>query len=254
MPKRSFAAMEPITDLKPTKKPSGIAATRMPGEYSSDVPAVNMPQSPDIQRAASQHFLSMAANPDFDNSLDAEGFNDTEQLQEPITVENLPAVLETAIAVDVKFNPTWYQVAKLPGNIRNGIRQLGKSLFSQFTTVPTDKIWEMSTLTNPIMDVKAVFAWIRQHAHKVDDIDIDFHSIPGYKADVELWMFSGVEFLLVKDFAGYYIYSWPAANTIAGPGPDLQQHLERARASGMPLREALEEQFIRQYITLMGDE
>ena len=36
--------------------------------------------------------------------------------------------------------------------------------------------------------------------------------LPGYEADIRVYEYKDQIFCLVKDFAGSYIYSWPAEN------------------------------------------
>lgn len=237
MAKPSFSKMEPISSLSvDDKKKKKVAfkeptATNrplnFPGEFSTNTPAIRG-HAPDVTRAASQHLMNLSHNPEFLASLSQEDGELGEEQE--VTVDNLPDVIHNEVAVNAKFNPTWHQVASLPGNVQKGIELLGKKIFKQFTDVPTKKIWQISSITNPVIEVKAIYAWIKDHAHFVDTIDIDFaDSMPGYKADIELWSFAGVEFLLVKDFSGYFIYSWPANNTIAGAGtPNLKNAIESA--------------------------
>lgn len=38
--------------------------------------------------------------------------------------------------------------------------------------------------------------------------------MPGYTADVVVYTTSDMTFMLVKDFAGKYVYAWPSDQTI----------------------------------------
>jgi hypothetical protein len=37
--------------------------------------------------------------------------------------------------------------------------------------------------------------------------------MPGYKADTHMFSAAGIRWMLVKDFAGQYIYCWPESDS-----------------------------------------
>lgn len=130
---------------------------------------------------------------------------------EPRTPENLPAVISTAIEItDGDFDPTWHQVSHLPGYMLNGIRVLGRKVFSQFTNVAIEDIQTMCTMLDPEVDVRRMASWINEHGHKIDEMDFNFSE--HIKCETKLYTAEGYDFLLVKDFGGVYIYGWPSEN------------------------------------------
>lgn len=134
---------------------------------------------------------------------------------EPPPPEDLPAVIQHQMAAAGYLEPDWHLVANLPGNMSSAIRRLGKSLFAQFTTTPTDKITMIASLggmgPNTPREINAVAAYCKTHGVDLGPGNVDFDQImPGYAADVHNFEAGGVHFMLVKDFMGQYIYSWPA--------------------------------------------
>ncbi len=138
-----------------------------------------------------------------------------------ITPDNLPAIISREIAMTDPhaINPTWHKVANLPGNMSKAILTLGKALFKAFTRTPTEDIVMIGNVggqgPNSTREVKGVAAWVRKHGRKVDTSTIDFErTIPGYTAEVQDFVVSGVRFKLVIDSYGVYIYSWPESDSV----------------------------------------
>lgn len=144
-----------------------------------------------------------------------------DEIDEPVTVENLPAMISREIAMTDPntVNPDWHTVANLPGNMSRAIRTLGRALFSAFTRTPTQDITMIGNLggqgPNSARDVRAVTAWIREHGRDVDTANIDFDaSIPGYSADIKQYAAGGVRFMVVRDQFGEYVYAWPEQDSL----------------------------------------
>lgn len=148
---------------------------------------------------------------------------------EPTPPETLPAIkVNTTTLATTAANalrkagylvPDFHQVAALPGNIRDQIRQLGRSLFKSMTVTPTNKIYVVANLggmgPNTNREVQSVANWIRDHGDDYGDGSINFdRSIPGYQAETHLYTAAGISWLLVKDFAGEYIYAWPEKESL----------------------------------------
>lgn len=148
---------------------------------------------------------------------------------EPKPPENLPDVLvktttlattaEHALRTAGYLVPDFHQVAALPGNIRDQIRQLGRSLFKSMTVTPTNRIFVVANVggmgPNTDREVQSVANWIRDHGEDYGDGSINFdRSIPGYCAETYLYTAAGITWLLVKDFAGQYIYAWPEQESL----------------------------------------
>lgn len=148
---------------------------------------------------------------------------------EPRKPENLPDVIvkTTTLATTAEYAlrkagylvPDFHQVAALPGNIKDQIRQLGRSLFKTITVTPTNKIFVVANLggmgPNTDREVQSVANWIKENGEDYGDGSINFdRSIPGYEAETHLYTAAGIAWLLVNDFAGQYIYAWPEKESL----------------------------------------
>ena len=136
---------------------------------------------------------------------------------------NVPSVISQAMIAAGKKDPHFHIVANLPGNISAGIRQLGKQLFSVFTSTATDEISMIGNIMgmgpNSQSEINAVANFVKSQGRDLGDGNIDFNEImPGYAADIMQYSAAGIRFMLVKDLYGQYIYAWPE-NTSKTPGP-----------------------------------
>ena len=152
---------------------------------------------------------------------------DEEEEEDLLKPEMLPAVIVTTLATTAQnalrkagyLVPDFHQVAALPGNIRDQIRQLGRSLFKSMTITPTNKIFVVANLggqgPNTNREVQSVANWIRDCGDDFGNGSIDFdRSIPGYEAETYMYTAAGIAWLLVRDFAGIYIYAWPENDSL----------------------------------------
>ena len=152
---------------------------------------------------------------------------DEEEEEDLLKPEMLPAVIVTTLATTAQnalrkagyLVPAFHQVAALPGNIQDQIRQLGRSLFKSMTITPTNKIFVVANLggmgPNTNREVQSVANWIRDCGDDFGDGSIDFdRSIPGYEAETYMYTAAGIAWLLVRDFAGIYIYAWPETDSL----------------------------------------
>lgn len=146
---------------------------------------------------------------------------DTEgDIPEPkVTTTTLPAVVSKSLRAAGKQTPELHQVASLPGNIQNVIRQLGASLFKQFTRTPTKNIYVIANLMgngpNTNLEVQAVANWLKTTGKDLGPGNVNFDQIiPGYDADIHQYSAAGVRWLLVSDMGGQYIYSWPEHESV----------------------------------------
>lgn len=164
--------------------------------------------------------LSRMRNIEIDPDLDA--YPDPEPPETLPSVEvntaNLPAVAGQALQAAGVQNPEFHQVANLPGNMADQIRQLGKSLFGALTMTPTKRIYVVANLggqgPNTNQEVQAVAGFLKEHGDDRGPGDIDFDRVmPGYKAQTHMYSAAGIRWMLVKDFAGQYIYCWPEADS-----------------------------------------
>lgn len=152
---------------------------------------------------------------------------DEDEEEDLLKPEMLPAVIVTTLATTAQnalrkagyLVPDFHQVAALPGNIRDQIRQLGRSLFKSMTVTPTNKIFVVANLggmgPNTNREVQSVANWIRDCGDDFGDGSINFdRSIPGYEAETYMYTAAGIAWLLVRDFAGIYIYAWPEQESL----------------------------------------
>ncbi len=133
--------------------------------------------------------------------------------------KNLPAIAGQALMAAGVQSPEFHQVANLPGNMLSMIRQLGRSLFSSFTKTPVSEIYVVANLggqgPNTNREVQAVAGWLKKHGSDLGSGTVDFSKVmPGYDADIHQFSAAGARWMLVKDFGGQYIYSWPETDSL----------------------------------------
>lgn len=142
----------------------------------------------------------------------------------PPRPETLPAVISTAMTRtgDARIVPRWHMVRHLPGYQMEAIRTLGRSVFAPLTDTPIEDIQTVSTLSNRSEEVKAMATWIFRNGIRDDEAEMDFARVmPGYAAKTQIWNVEGFTFMVVKDFAGHYIYAWPGGRgTRLGSDPE----------------------------------
>ena len=171
------------------------------------------PVDADVATRASSHLANLSQNlPAEVDDEEIGGYSD----EEPEETNALMQAPGTEIG---ELSPSnWFSVAELPGNVQSQIRQLGRTLFKDITTTPISDVAVMSTLSNPEQQVQRTYAGILRDGEKVRDMEFDFSPVmPGYTAEGEVWRVedpqssaAGYEFLLIKDFAGHYVYGYPS--------------------------------------------
>jgi hypothetical protein len=87
------------------------------------------------------------------------------------------------------------------------------------TITPTNKIFVVANLggmgPNTNREVQSVANWIRDYGDDFGNGSIDFDgSIPGYEAETYMYTAAGIAWLLIRDFAGIYIYAWPENDSL----------------------------------------
>jgi len=153
---------------------------------------------------------------------DLPDYPDTEPETMPsvdVNTRNLPAVASANLQAAGLQNPEFYQVAALPGNMAAMIRQLGRNLFGSLTATPTNRIHVVANLggqgPNTTQEVNAVAGYLREYGTDLGPGDVDFNQVmPGYQADTHMYSAGGIRWMLVKDFAGQYIYCWPESDSV----------------------------------------
>jgi hypothetical protein len=135
-----------------------------------------------------------------------------------VSTANLPAVANRALQAAGVQSPDFHQVANLPNNMMSMIRQLGVHLFGSMTTTPTKRIYMIANLgghgPNTNREVQAVANFLKQNGQDRGPGDVDFDAVmPGYTAETHAYTAAGIRWLLVRDFAGQYIYCWPESDS-----------------------------------------
>lgn len=126
-----------------------------------------------------------------------------------------------------KAAKVWNTVSQLPGSMQKGIRQLGSSIFGEYTSTPLDSIKVMATPITPEVHLKQVLSTVQHDGQLIADMTYDFEkTIPGYEADAKLFRYAGNDFLAVKDFMGVYVYSWPSSTTKLESNSQNSKYLE----------------------------
>lgn len=193
--------------IKPTKAMQDMLGKMLDIKLDSDLPSYEASIERQPVKATQKHTSSV----------------------EPRPPETLPTVVvkTTTLATTAEYAlrkagylvPDFHQVAALPGNIKDQIRQLGRSVFKTMTITPTNKIFVVANLggmgPNTDREVQSVADWVRENGQDYGDGSINFdRSIPGYEADTHMYTAAGITWLLVKDFAGQYIYAWPEKESV----------------------------------------
>jgi hypothetical protein len=135
---------------------------------------------------------------------------------EPPPPSAVPALINKAIAASDPnaINPEWHQIKNLPGYMQRPIRAMGRATMGAFTDTPIEEISLVANLggqgPNSDREVSGVAQWLKTNAQRVDSAEMNFgDTIPGYEAQTLVYKVPGMKFLVVRDFAGGYIYAWP---------------------------------------------
>lgn len=176
---------------------------------------------------AMRHMMDLASNLDqIDTSQEQDLDIDLDQDEEgyepvPTTPENLPAVINQDVMAQGKVEPEWHMVKHLPGYVSKPIRAMGRQLFRAFTSTPIEKVNVLANLMgsgpNSKKELNAVAGTVHKLGRRLTEAEIEFESImPGYSASTKIYEYKGYVFMLVQDFAGQYVYSWPTETNLLG--------------------------------------
>ena len=129
----------------------------------------------------------------------------------------LPSIMAAALRAAGKVDPTWHMVRNLPGYMNAGIRAIGRQVFTPFTSTKIENIQVIANLNNSgpnsESELRAVASFLLKHGTKQKHAEMEFQDrIPGYKAEMLVYTFANYTFLIVKDHAGHYVYSWPSTD------------------------------------------
>ena len=152
--------------------------------------------------------------------IDTDNVPDDEGRPEPVNPNNVPALIsrEIAAAMPDTVDPQFHQVKNLPSYMSRAIRAMGRETFKNYTDTPVEDISVVANLggqgPNSEREINAVASWLKQNGTKLDASELGFGDmIPGYSAQTMLYSTAGMRFLVVKDFAGGYIYVWPEGSS-----------------------------------------
>lgn len=171
------------------------------------------------------------------------GFNPDADYVEPkplhhartlVVPEKIPAVINKHIAEKDPIQPEWHQVKHLPGYLKTPIRAIGRQLFSVFTKTPVEDIQVLAHLKgsgpNSKQELNAVAGWLHNNGHRNSEAVANFEkSIPDYSAEMASYKVDGITFLVVQDFAGHYIYSWPSSDDHISKGAERKVGLDKKK-------------------------
>lgn len=152
-----------------------------------------------------------------------------------VDITTLPAIINKEIAAAGETEPEWHQVKHLPGYLAKGIRAMGRQVFSTFTKTPIEDIQVIANLggrgPNELRELNAVAGWLKKNAKHNTTGEMDFKkSIGDYDAEFAMFTAKDFTFLVVTDFAGKYIYSWPTSDekkAIEGANLGIKQEFQR---------------------------
>jgi hypothetical protein len=159
--------------------------------------------------------------------LDSDDVAGDEERPEPVNPDGVPALIsrEIAAAMPDTVDPQFHQVKNLPGYMSRAIRAMGRETFKNYTDTPVEDISVLANLggqgPNSEREINAVASWLKENGTKLDASELGFGDmIPGYSAQTMLYSTAGMRFLVVKDFAGGYIYVWPEGSSSNALGSD----------------------------------
>ena len=137
-----------------------------------------------------------------------------EGISEPNT---LPQEIRRDLRTHGDVTARFHSVENLPGYLVDAIRMMGQKVFSSLTATPINEINVLANLgdqgPNEQRELNAVAGMVDTYGQRRGDYEMKFDRIlPGYEADIRVYEYKDQIFCLVKDFAGSYIYSWPAEN------------------------------------------
>lgn len=172
------------------------------------------------------------------NEIDVTGEGDVvvDRVGEP---QVTPTTLPTVVTHDVRVTMpdviiTWHMVKWLPGYMAKPIRALGRMVFAPFTRTAIEDILIIATVgggPNSQLEIDTVCQHLSRNGTANKAAELYFgKAIPSYSAAVISYDCDGRTFLLVSDFAGSYIYSWPVEDSVHWPDQtkalDADQALE----------------------------
>lgn len=153
----------------------------------------------------------------------------------PGNAQNLPAIFSNKLVIATgEFLPKWHLVRHLPAYLSEPIRAIGRIALTSFTRTDMENIRLTGSNMAAEAEVGEMMSWIRNNGTYVEQPDKERMNFAGmldgsrggeaYEALVKLYEVDGVDFLLVRDNHGKYIYSWPTKDRV---GLELQLNHEQ---------------------------
>jgi hypothetical protein len=149
--------------------------------------------------------------------------NDTTP-ERPENPHNLPAIFSNKLVMATgEFYPQWHLVRNLPAYVREPIRAVGRIALASFTRTDMENIRLTGSNIASEAEIGEMMSWIRNNGSYVEQPDKERMNFAGllngtrgqdYEALVKLYEVDGVDFLLVRDEHGKYIYSWPTKDRV----------------------------------------
>ncbi len=137
---------------------------------------------------------------------------------------SLPAVFNRSlICAQGEFVPQWQLVRNLPGYMQQPIRAVGRRALASFTRTDMEEIRLTGTKICEEYQVREIMAWIANNGKYIAQPDKELMTFADifnpdtqapYEAQVRLYEANGVDFLIVRDDYGHYIYSWPTRDRL----------------------------------------
>jgi hypothetical protein len=224
---------KPQVDLKFADPTSKGELTKPSAEKTKEVPQPKKATAADTSKAlkgmtptdAMRDMMGKLNIPD-----DAIAAEPDVEMPTTVAADNVPAIISTSlkkmgseVGDQTAINPEFHQVKNLPGYLSKPIRVMGRETFKPYTKTPIEDISVIADLMgqgpNTPRDVQGVAKWLATNAQEVDRATMDYgSSMPGYEANTISYSTAGIRFMVVKDFAGYYIYAWPESDSVKQVG------------------------------------
>lgn len=148
----------------------------------------------------------------------------------PTVPRNEMSTISTAVVKSEGIVPEWHMVKHLPGYLIQGIRSIGRQVFRPFTTTPIEEIQVLANIgdgPNDQKELDAVMQYLKNNGERDSEAELEFHErIPNYGAKVKIYKALDYTFMVVKDFAGNYIYAWPTKDGDGLAGKTQQPRLK----------------------------
>jgi len=221
-------------DLSTTSNKSSKEIPSLPGKQNPKTQSVNI----DIPNGSSdvmRNFMDKTKNIKDTVKIPADNKNhkydisdyeledEVNDVPEPNTTENLPAVINKALSTK-EFEPeiTWHQLKNLPGYAIERIRGAFRPLFKSIMGAPLENVSVTTTLDKSTNkeDIKNLIGYIGNYGIKDDSFSLEAFDIDPKQYKIEKaykYSLNGITFLILKENLmgnkNYYIYAAPGRET-----------------------------------------